>query len=71
MLRGEAEPESLRGLRAAVNSFLAATLRRIVLADECPRMTQQRCWLAPFRLLHPPQHTMLSGAKPCVLVLSG
>ena len=33
-LRDDAEPESLRGPRAAVDSFLAATLRRIVLADK-------------------------------------
>ena len=33
-LRDEAAPESLRWPRAAVESFLAATLRRIVLADE-------------------------------------
>jgi len=30
----EAEPESLRGPRAAVDSFLAAMLRRTVVADE-------------------------------------
>ena len=33
-LRDDAEPGSLRGPRAAVDSFLTATLRRIVLADE-------------------------------------
>ena len=36
-LRDDTEPASLRGPRATVDSFMAATLRRILLADECAR----------------------------------